>query len=119
MSLRNGRMLASHAEGRRLGDRQRRELGVGRSEERDDAAVGVPDEVIARLQQLEQLAGLNLEVDALERRVRRIAGARGHDERVALGERTLRRPSSCRPEPWTEHEPRAGPTRPRLCTYVA
>ena len=101
------RVLRSHAEGRRLTDRQRRKLGVGCRDERDDTAVGVTNDVIAGLRHLEQLASLNVEVDVLEWRIRRIAGARRHDERVALGERGAAQATSCRLNV-DENEPRAG-----------
>jgi hypothetical protein len=69
----------------------------------------VADEVVARLQHLEQLAGLLLEVDPFEWRVRRIPGARRHHERVALGERTLRGPSRVAARAVDQHQPWARP----------
>ena len=65
--------------------------------------------MVSRLEQLEQLTGLDVEVDALEPRVRRIPRARGHDEPVVLRKRTLREPSRVATRAVDENEPRPGP----------
>ena len=65
--------------------------------------------MIARLQEVQELLGLLLEVDSSERRVRRIAAAGRHDERVALGQRSLRRPARVAAGTVHQNEARAGP----------
>jgi len=46
-------MPPSHSEGRRLEHRERGRTNLGRRKEQDDAAVGVADEVVFRLEELE------------------------------------------------------------------
>jgi hypothetical protein len=46
-------MPPSHSEGRRLEHGERARTSLGRREEQDDAAVGVADEVVFRLEDLE------------------------------------------------------------------
>ena len=73
-------VAARDAEGRRLADRQRREhRPARRREQRDDAAVRVPDEVVAVAQLGRNVVGLLLEVDPLERRAGRVAAPREED----------------------------------------
>jgi len=91
------------------GHRERSQVGRPCREERHDPAVGVADEMVSRLEHLQQLSSLDVEVDPLERRVRRIAGPSRHDERVALGKRTLRGPARVAAGSVDEHKPRAGP----------
>src|SRR4051794_25696405 len=65
-------VAARDPEGWRLEHDERSQWGrTCRGRERDDPAVRVPDEVVARLQQLGDLRSLRLEVDRLERPVRR------------------------------------------------
>src|SRR5262249_58533930 len=69
-----------HAEGRRLVDRQRPNRLPRRNQQRDDAAVRVADEMVAGPDDLTDLPGLLLKVDALQRRGGRIAGPGGDRE---------------------------------------
>src|SRR5205085_2172781 len=71
------RVVARDAEARRLahGERPEHRPTARRREERDNAPVGVADEVVALAQFRCDLLGLLLEVDPLERRPRRIAAA--------------------------------------------
>jgi hypothetical protein len=102
-------VLGRNAECRRLGHGERTQIGRLRRQQGDDAAVGMSEQMIFRLEHFEQLAGLSLEVDVLERWVRGIARTCGHDERVAVGERPLRRPARVAARAVDENEPRAGP----------
>src|SRR5205807_2119992 len=65
---------------------------ASRDEEGDDASVGVPDQMGAVGEQRSELFRLLLEVDPLERWVRRVAAAVRDDEVVPLRERLQRAP---------------------------
>ena len=64
----------------------------GRREQRDDAAVGVPDEVVARPELRPEPLCVLGEVDAVGRRAGREARPVHDDELPSLGERALARP---------------------------
>ena len=91
---------------RRLDHGQRAEpLGPRRrGEQRDDAAVRVPDEVVAGLEQVGDEPRVRLEVDAIDRRIRREAGtverrrARTARRAAAAPPRSRARPTTL---PWT------------------
>src|SRR5205823_13927288 len=61
-------------------------------EKRDNATVGMADQMRALLEQRRELLGLALEVDPLEWRIRRIAAPRRDHEPEALREGELCRP---------------------------
>jgi hypothetical protein len=68
------------AERRRLDHRQRGERQARCSDERDDAAVGVADQMIPRPHDALEPLRVGVEVDALDRRARREPGpVRQHD----------------------------------------
>jgi hypothetical protein len=76
-------------EGGRLDDGERSEpiADSPSHDQRDDPAVRVSDQVRARLDELRELNGLVVEVDPIQRRVRRVAAAVRDDEPIAIGER--------------------------------
>src|SRR4029453_17178293 len=67
----------------------------------------MPHEVIARLDDLEQLTRLLLEVDPFERRGWGIAAPCRHPERVLLRKRPLRLPPGVAARAVDQHDPRA------------
>ena len=97
-------------EGRRLDERQRGDAlrpQAGR-DQRDDGAVGVPDEVRPGLEELCDLGSLLRPVDPRQRRIRPVATAIGDDEPEAVGQRRLRGPGrgAVRDAAVDEHEAR-------------
>ena len=83
-------------------------LGSGcGGEQGDDAAVRVPDEVVAGLEEVGNEPRVRLEVDSCHRRVRREAGTVEHDELEPLGKWPLRRPgrAAVHDAPVDEHDP--------------
>jgi hypothetical protein len=66
---------ARDAERRRLVDCERADGALGRDQQRDDTSVGMADEVVSGLHDRADFGCLLLEVQALEWRIRRVAGA--------------------------------------------
>ena len=78
-----------------------------REEQRDHAAVGVPDDVRPRLEELLEPHRFVLEIDAVDLRPGREAAPVREDELEAVGERFLRRPGQLRVDDGTVHEQEA------------
>ena len=100
------RVAGRHAHAARLGDRQRahRVRAQRRRIQRDDRAVGVPDEVRAVAQQLGDQRRLGLEVAARQRRAGGEARPVGQHQRPAVGQRQLMAPRALRADDAAVHE---------------
>ena len=89
-----GRVSGGDARRGRLDDRERRESlrPARRCQQGDHAAVRVPDEVVARLEQARDEHSVVREVHAFDRSIRRKSGPLDDDELEAVAERGLRAP---------------------------
>jgi hypothetical protein len=92
--------------GRRLDDRERsdRLRPARRCEQRDDASVGVPDEVVSGLEQSRDELRVRLEVDALDGRIRGKARPLEDHELELAGERSLGHPRRATADDAAVHE---------------